>query len=80
VLEAMACGAAVVTANNSSLPEVAGDAALLIDAHDTDALSNAMIRLLSDNDLRKAMQAKALEQAKKFSWQKSAEELRAAFS
>lgn len=80
LLEALACGAAVVTATNSSLPEVAGDAALLIDAHDTDALADAMNRLIRDTALRTTLQMKAPEQAKKFSWKKSAEGLRAAFS
>ncbi len=80
VLEAMACGAAVVTANNSSLPEVAGDAALLIDARDVDALAWAMQRFLDDTTWRRIMQQKGLAQAKKFSWQKSAEQLRAAFA
>lgn len=79
VLEAMACGAAVVTANNSSLPEVAGDAAVLIDARDTDALAGAMARFLDDTAWRGMMQQKALAQAKKFSWEKSARELRAVF-
>jgi len=79
VLEAMACGAAVVTSNNSSLPEVAGDAALLVDAQDTDALVSAMRCLLEDTDLRKRLQEKACERAKLFSWEKSARELREAF-
>lgn len=79
VLEAMACGTAVVTSNNSSLPEVAGDAALLIDARDTEALAWAMSRFLDDRRWRGIMQQKGLAQAKKFSWQKSAQALRAAF-
>lgn len=77
VLEALACGAAVVTSNNSSLPEVAGDAALLVDAKDTDALVWAMRRLLEDSTWRKIKQQKALEQAKKFSWESSAQALHA---
>lgn len=79
VLEAMACGAAVVTGNNSSLPEVAGDAALMIDAHDTQAIAWAMSRLLDDHQWRAILQQKGLAQAKKFSWHKSAEQLRRAF-
>jgi glycosyltransferase involved in cell wall biosynthesis len=75
VVEALACGAAVVTSNNSSLPEVAGDAAVMIDARDTDALVWAIRRLLEDSTWRAIKQTKALEQAKKFSWQKSAAEL-----
>ncbi len=79
VLEAMACGAAVVTANNSSLPEVAGDAAVLVEARDVDALAEAMARYLDDTAWRGMMQTKTLTQAQKFSWAKSAAELRAAF-
>lgn len=79
VLEALACGAAVVTANNSSLPEVAGDAALLVDARDVDALAWAMSRLLDDAPWRATLQRKALAQAKKFSWTASAAELQRAF-
>ncbi|MCI0477856.1 MAG: hypothetical protein L0Y55_16565, partial [Anaerolineales bacterium] len=68
-----------VTANNSSLPEVAGNAALLIDARDVNALTWAMSRLLDDAQWCATLQHKALAQAKKFSWAKSAAELRRAF-
>jgi glycosyltransferase involved in cell wall biosynthesis len=77
VLEAMACGAAVVTSNNSSIPEVAGDAALMIDAHDAEALAWAMGRFLQDHRWRAIMQQKGLQRARKFSWDKSADQLRA---
>ena len=80
VLEAMACGAAVVTSNNSSLPEVAGDAAWLVDARDVQAIAGALEQVLQDAQWRGIMQTKALAQAKKFSWEKSARQLRAAFS
>jgi glycosyltransferase involved in cell wall biosynthesis len=79
VLEAMACGAAVVTSNNSSLPEVAGNAALLVDPRDTEALTWAMTRFLDDHRWRSIMQHKALARAKNFSWDKSAQQLKAAF-
>ncbi len=79
VLEAMACGAAVVTSNNSSLPEVAGDAALLIEARDVDALAFAMQKILDDSSLRAQLKQRGLVQAQKFSWQKSAQQLHAAF-
>jgi glycosyltransferase involved in cell wall biosynthesis len=75
----MACGAAVVTSNNSSLPEVAGDAALLIDARDVEAIAWAIGRFLQDSQWRGIMQRKAQAQAKKFSWDKSADQLRRAF-
>jgi len=80
VLEALACGAAVVTSNNSSLPEVAGDAALLVDARDVEALTWAMERLLQDSQWRGMMQTKALTQAKKFSWATSAAALQRALT
>jgi glycosyltransferase involved in cell wall biosynthesis len=76
VLEAMACGAAVITSNNSSLPEVAGDAALLVDPRDGDALVGVMERALDDADLRAGLSRKALVQASKFSWEQSARELK----
>ena len=79
VLEAMACGAAVITSNHSSLPEVAGDAALMVDAHDTEAITWAMQRFLDDHQCRSIMREKGIQQAKKFSWDKSAQELQDAF-
>jgi glycosyltransferase involved in cell wall biosynthesis len=75
VLEAMACGTPVVCANNSSLPEVAGDAALLVDSTDTDALVEAMHRLLIDIPLREKLVRRGLEQAKRFTWEEAARRL-----
>jgi len=72
-LEAMACGCPVVTSNNSSLPEVVGDAAITVDPCDVDALTNAMREVLTNDGLREAMIEKGLAQAKKFSWDKTAE-------
>jgi glycosyltransferase involved in cell wall biosynthesis len=74
ILEAMACGVPVITSNTSSCPEVAGDAALLVDPTDTSALASALTRLLSDADLRAALIAKGYEQIKKFSWTRAARE------
>jgi len=73
VLEAMACGAPVITSNLSSLPEVAGDAALLIDPADENSISRAIITLVSDEKLRELYSSRGIERAKLFSWQKSAE-------
>jgi len=73
-LEAMACGCPVVTSNTSSLPEVVGDAAITVDPYDVDALTNAMREVLTNNGLRKEMVEKGLKQAKKFSWDKTAQE------
>ncbi len=78
-LEAMASGTAVVASNSSSLPEVVGDAGMLLDPHDDDAWTKAMGALLGDEALRKEMEQKGLERARLFSWRKSAEELFAVF-
>jgi glycosyltransferase involved in cell wall biosynthesis len=68
VIEAMACGTPVVCANNSSLPEVAGQSALQITATDTSGLAEAMYRLSIDSSLREQSIAEGFLQAKKFNW------------
>jgi glycosyltransferase involved in cell wall biosynthesis len=67
-LEAMACGAPVVTSNTSSLPEVVGDAALLVDPRDVGAIEAALVQVKEDPVLREALRAKGLQRAKQFSW------------
>jgi len=79
VLEAMACGTPVVCADNSSLPEVAGDAALLVEAADADALSGAMHELLMDVALRQTLIERGLKQAKRFTWEGAARRLLAVY-
>jgi glycosyltransferase involved in cell wall biosynthesis len=74
VLEAGACGVPVITSNTSSLPEVAGDAALLVDPHDVDAIADAMVRLATDEALRADLARRGLENVKRFSWEKCARE------
>ena len=74
VLEAGACGVPVITSNTSSLPEVAGDAALLVDPHDVDAIAEAMYRLVTDEALRADLVRRGLENVKRFSWEKCARE------
>lgn len=74
VLEAMACGTPVITSNASSLPEVAGDAALLVPPDDADALAAAMARVWHDRTLAAALQEAGLAQASRFSWQRTARE------
>ncbi len=69
VVEAMQCGTPVICSSTSSLPEVAGDAALLVDPLDVDALAQAMARLLGDADLRRTLVERGYAQAQKFSWQ-----------
>ncbi len=73
VLEAMACGTPVVTSSVSSLPEVAGDAALLVDPHDVEAIAAAMYRIVSEPALREKLRAGGLQQAARFSWQHTAQ-------
>jgi glycosyltransferase involved in cell wall biosynthesis len=74
VLEAQAMGVPLVTANNSSLPEIAGDAALLVDPTDVDAIAEAMLRLSRDEALRQHLIAAGYENVKRFSWEKAAAE------
>jgi len=71
-LEAMACGTPVVTSNSSSLPEVVGDAALLIDPHDVEELAEGMHQALTDRELRDEMRQRGLARAKLFSWEETA--------
>ena len=75
VVEAMSLGAAVITSNITSLPEVCGDAAILIGPNDVNALAETMKRLENDSTLREQQQKKSLAQAKKYSWKKSAEQV-----
>ena len=75
VLEAMACGTPVVCSNVSSLPEVAGDAALLVDPLDTGGIAEAMARVLQDVGLQQDMIARGRSQAARFTWEKAARQL-----
>ena len=74
-LEAMACGTPVVTSDRPSLPEVVGEAGLMVEATDSQELAEAMKRVLTDEDLRKGMREKGLKQAEKFTWEAAAEKL-----
>jgi glycosyltransferase involved in cell wall biosynthesis len=67
-VEAMACGTPVIASNVSALPEVVGDAALLVDPLDTAALGDAIARVLADDRLRKELSARGLQRATRFSW------------
>ncbi len=70
-LEAMASGTPVITSNVSSLPEVVGDAALLIDPYEPESIAEAMRRVLSDANVRAELRAKGLQRAREFSWERS---------
>jgi glycosyltransferase involved in cell wall biosynthesis len=74
VLEAMAAGLPVVTSNRSALPEVAGEAALLVDPFDTEAISAAFERVLTDRALREELAGKGLARAAEKTWRRAAEE------
>jgi glycosyltransferase involved in cell wall biosynthesis len=71
VLEAMSCGTAVIASNAASLPEIAGEAAVLFDPHDVEGLAEAITKLLQDPDRRERLAAKGLERARSFSWEKT---------
>lgn len=73
-LEAMACGCPVITSNTSSLPEVVGEAAIMVNPYDIEELTKAMYEVLTNNELKLKMKKQGLERAKMFSWGKSARE------
>ena len=75
VLEAMQSGVPVITSNVSSMPEVAGDACLLVDPYQVDEIKNAVIKILGSETLQAEMREKGIAQAKKFSWRKCSEEV-----
>ena len=74
VIEAMACGCPVITSNISSLPEVAGDAAILVDPKNVKEISNSILQIVQNEQLALALVRKGIEQVKKFTWEKCAME------
>jgi glycosyltransferase involved in cell wall biosynthesis len=74
-LEAMACGTPVVTSNVSSLPEVAGGAALLVDPHDAEAIAEGICLAVSDPTLRADLIRRGHERARSFSWTQSVKKI-----
>jgi glycosyltransferase involved in cell wall biosynthesis len=74
VLEAMSCGTPVVTTNVSSMPEVAGDAAVLVEPDDVAGLAAALLRVSDDHALRNQLACRGLARAKAFSWERCARE------
>jgi glycosyltransferase involved in cell wall biosynthesis len=71
-LEAMASGTPVVASNRGSLPEVVGDAGLLVDPEDIDAIADAVVRLITDSRLRADMTTRGIERARQFTWERTA--------
>ena len=78
-LEAMACGTPVVASDSSSLPEVLGDAALLVPPGDVAALAGALARLLDDGALRARLRERGLARAASFTWERTARATLAAY-
>lgn len=75
IIEAMQCHTPVLAGNKTALPEVAGDAALLVDPFDVDAIAEGFLRLDSNAELREKLSQKGIEQAKKFNWDFTADTL-----
>ncbi|NJR23786.1 MAG: glycosyltransferase [Richelia sp. CSU_2_1] len=78
-LEAMQCGTPVITSNNSSLPEVVGDAGIMLDPKDADGLCHSILKMYNSPSWRQEMSLKSLAQAKKFSWERCTQETIAAY-
>jgi glycosyltransferase involved in cell wall biosynthesis len=72
ILEAMKCGAPVIAGNRTSIPEVAGEAALLFDPFDTSSLVEALKRVLNDSEFRRTLSARGLQRANEFHWKTTA--------
>ncbi|HOE64158.1 MAG TPA: glycosyltransferase family 1 protein [Candidatus Sumerlaeota bacterium] len=79
LVEAMALGVPIITSDCSSMPEVAGDAALLVDPMDEEAMSEALSKIITDEDLQKSLVSKGRERVKQFSWEKTAKKYLAVF-
>ncbi|SHI44113.1 Glycosyltransferase involved in cell wall bisynthesis [Clostridium amylolyticum] len=79
-LECMACGTPVISSNTTSLPEVLGDSALLINPQDIDELYQALVRLIEDSDLQRELINKGLERSFEFNWNKTALSTLSAYS
>jgi glycosyltransferase involved in cell wall biosynthesis len=73
VLEAMACGTPIVTANTTAMPEVAGDAALLVDPRSVEQIAHAIEQVVNDNSLRLCLREKGVARAAQFSWDRTRE-------
>jgi glycosyltransferase involved in cell wall biosynthesis len=78
-LEAMQCGTPVVTSNCSALPEVVGDAGVMLDPHDVAGLAEVLARLFNEDDFHRELAEKSLERAKVFSWQRHIDETLSAY-
>lgn len=73
ILEGMACGVPVITSDTSSMPEIAGDAAAIVDPTNPDEITAAITKIITDDDYRQELCNKGMERAKKFSWEAMAQ-------
>jgi glycosyltransferase involved in cell wall biosynthesis len=74
LLEAMGCGTPAVVANRASLPEIAGDAAILVEPDDAESIADALYRTMTDNAQRAQMRQRGLERAAQFTWERTAQD------
>lgn len=74
-LEAMACGTPVITSNTASLPEVVGDAGIMVDPYSDSDLRDCMLSIYADEELRKRLHCLGIQRAKEFTWEKAAKQL-----
>ena len=79
-LEGMACGVPVVVSNTTSLPEVVGDAGILVNPHDAESIADGLNRALTDESLRAELRRRGLERAKLFNWDRVADKIHEAIS
>lgn len=80
IVEAMAAGVPVITSNISSMPEVVGDAAILVNPYSVDEITSAITKIIENEELEKEMIKKGLEQAKKYTWENSVKKLEKIYS
>jgi glycosyltransferase involved in cell wall biosynthesis len=80
ILEALACGTAVLTADNSCLPEAAGPGALYVDALDVESIADGIVKLANDSSLRQQLASRGRAHAANFTWERSADQLLAAYT
>ena len=79
-LEAMACGCPVVASRAAAIPEVVGDAAVLVDPHSVDDMAAGLYAVLTDQRLRAKLRARGLQRVKLFTWERTARETLAAYT
>jgi glycosyltransferase involved in cell wall biosynthesis len=72
ILEAVACGTPVLTSSAASLPEVVGDAGIMVDPYNTEAIADGLVRLVEDSDLREELRSQGLERARQLTWERTA--------